>query len=94
MICTKCGQELEEGIKFCTKCGSNTAFGNKFLKITGILFIVFGAYEIISLIIIIGASRTVGVPELEVQAAVSSFTIFLRVINVLLSLFLGIIGVM
>jgi hypothetical protein len=98
MVCIKCGQEFDEGTKFCTKCGfgvNNTAPGNKFLKITGILFIVLGVYRIISLIanivtsgIMASVASELGVP------AISGFTIFLSVLNVLLSLFLGITGVM
>jgi hypothetical protein len=27
MICSKCGQELKDGIKFCTKCGAKCNVG-------------------------------------------------------------------
>jgi len=95
MTCSKCGQELTEGAKFCTKCGSSvngttlsvsgTASGKKLLKITGILFIIFGTFNIISLI----TNIVTGFSELA-----SGFTIFLGILNVLLNLFLGITGVM
>jgi len=94
MICIKCGQELEEGSKFCIKCGfgvTNTDTGNKLLKITGILFIVFGAFGVISLIGNFVMRRMV--IDLEVPT-ISGFTIILSVLNILLSLFLGITGVM
>jgi len=77
-----------------TKCGfgsDDTAPGKKMLKVTGILFIVFSAFGIISLISSIIASRManeLGVPP------VSGFTAFLSVLSVLLGLLLGITGVM
>jgi hypothetical protein len=90
MFCIKCGQEFDEGAKFCSKCGfalGNTAPGKKFLKITGVLFIVFGVFGIISFLI----SSTISIGT---NRMASELTNFFAVLSVLLCLFLGITGVM
>jgi RNA polymerase subunit RPABC4/transcription elongation factor Spt4 len=56
MVCEKCGEIINKGIKFCIKCGAKIqdAPGKWFLKVTGILFIIFavmGIYVEVSLLI-------------------------------------------
>jgi uncharacterized membrane protein len=51
MICSKCGQELKDGVKFCTKCGAK--FGvdltskNKILSYLSIIMSVVGIVGLI-----------------------------------------------
>lgn len=91
MICVKCGQEFNEGSDFRIKCGykvKDTAPGKKFIKITGILLVVFGAIGIISSISSATMSSTLG------DFGVSMTSIVLGVISALFGIALGVLGIL
>ena len=97
MICKKCGQNLEEGIHFCTSCGAafgSEAPGRKFLKITGIVFIVLGALGVFSLL---GSAALYNVPEIASEIddpGLSGIALALSIAGILLSIFLGVTGIL
>ena len=51
MVCEKCGEKINIGLKFCTKCGEKIIYmsGKGFLvvMITGILFIINAVFSVI-----------------------------------------------
>ena len=51
MVCSKCGQELKDGVKFCTKCGAKFNVGlageNNFLSYLPLILSVVGIVGLI-----------------------------------------------
>jgi hypothetical protein len=43
MVCSKCGQELKDGVKFCTKCGASLTKANFTLPIISIVLSFIGS---------------------------------------------------
>jgi uncharacterized membrane protein YvbJ len=53
MVCSNCGQELNEGVKFCTKCGTKCNAGlageNKLLSYLPLFFSFVGIVGLMNL---------------------------------------------
>jgi len=98
MVCEKCNTEISTGLKFCTKCGSKLlegAPGKGLVKVTGILFIVFGVFGLsssisnaISNVFVFG-----DLPEFSLSRSLMIIFMGLRIAGSILYIIVGVLGI-
>jgi hypothetical protein len=95
MVCSKCGTEINTGLKFCTKCGSKINIpGKLFLMVTGIIFIVFALYGIYSERGLFGDIRYMRNMDVNIfQYPGFIRFIILFFIGIILSIIIGVFGI-
>ena len=76
MTCSKCGNELKEGVKFCTKCGCKVKVKLDKLFITSVILMAVGIIGIIMIIMI-----PVRIDWNNPQLFLLDFLLFLRFIG-------------
>ena len=97
MICERCGETINEGIKFCTKCGakiSDISPGKNILMITGILFIIFAVFGILGAVS--SAVLLSDISSLNLGTGIPGGTfgiILLFIINIINSILNTVIGI-
>ena len=112
MFCGNCGNQLEVKALFCPSCGnkvgnvqgptrsatSSHAPGRGFLKVTGILYIIMGALNAISALILMdtasavaGFGRAFGMPGVGITAGGIRM---LAIISLLYAIWQAIVGIM
>ena len=74
MVCSKCGQELKDGVKFCTKCGAK--FGvemknnNRILIYLSTIFLVIGIIGFLVFIFSRGFFIMSAIGRLSIRASI------------------------
>lgn len=84
MVCEKCNERMNKGIRFCTNCGYNmkgAVPGKTLLRITGIIFLVFA---------VLGIANFLFFFRIQTMNIVG---IFIQATSIILNTIIGILGI-